>query len=167
MDAKPSKSARKREAQAVERLASRLLAMRDAELERLPLDAELRELLASARAIRSRSAARRQRLYLAKRLRQADTTALEAAFATLDAGRGNERRLFHAAEQWRDRLLAEPAEFAGFCELTGRREPRLAELVEAGGRSPGETERKRLGRELFRAVHAELDALMQRDAASI
>ncbi len=167
MDAKPSKSARKREAQATERLAGRLLALRDAELDRLPLDVELRGLVASTRAIRSRSAARRQRLYLAKRLRQADTAAIETAIAELDAGRGGERRLFHAAEQWRDRLLAEPGEFAAFCELTGRRAARLAELLEACGRPLPEAERKRLARELFRAVHAELDALMQRDAASI
>ena len=167
MDAKPSKSARKREAQAVDALASRLLAMTDDDLRRLPLDDELRDLVVETRGIRSRSAGRRQRQYLSKRLRQAETRELVAACAALERGRGAERRLFHAAERWRDRLLAEPAALAEFAELTGRRSAVLEALLAARRAGAPDAERRRLGREVFRAVHAELEAVMHRDAASI
>lgn len=153
----PSKSAKKRDAKAVEALAVRLVEVSADDLERLPLDDELHRLVAETRAIGSRQAARRQRLYLAKRLRQADPEPIAAAFAELDRARGGERRLFHEAEAWRDRLLAEGREAAArFAGRTGFENAEIDRLLAAYRPTGPERERKRIGRELFRQIHADL-----------
>lgn len=158
----PSKSARKRDAKAVEALAVRLVEASPDELDRLPLGEELRRLVAETRAIGSRQAARRQRLYLAKRLRREDTGPLAAAFEELDRERGGERRLFHEAEAWRDRLLEEGRDAAmRFAARTGRENAAIDRLLAEYRPAAAERERKRIGRELFRQVHAELERTLQ------
>lgn len=163
-----SKSAKKRSAQAVDALAQRLLAMTDDELAGVPLDEELRDVLVATRSITSRSAQRRQRRYLAKRLRQSDTTAIAAACDALAERDAATRRLFHRAEAWRDRLLAEgrPA-LAEFFDVSGRDSRRLRKLLERWRAAPADAERRRIGREVFREIHAELAAVVQRDAGCI
>lgn len=168
MTAKPSKSAKKREAQAVADLAKRLLAMSDDELADLPLGDELRETLTATRSIRSRSAQKRQRLYLAKKLRQADTGPIAAACDALDEREAAARHLFHRAEQWRDRLLAEgkPALLL-FFDVTGRDNAALRQLLGARAESQADALRRRIGRDIFREVHADLSAVVQPGAGSI
>lgn len=165
MNSKPSKSARKREAQAVQALGERLLGMSDADLSRMPLDDELRVLVNDTRALRSNSALRRQRLYLAKVLRNTDLDALHAAVAALERQDGTARRLFHDAERWRDRLLQEggPA-LAELEQRVGGPLPELAAHLDALRRQPPEREAKRLRRDVFRDVHAALGDALRRDS---
>ncbi len=167
MNSKPSKSAKKRDAQAVQALAGRLLELSDDEVERLPLDDDLRQVLAATRAIRSRSALRRQRLYLAKRLRLADTGPIIAACGALADRAAAERRLFHQAERWRDRLLGEglPA-LEELAAATGRDNARLRSLLADHRPDAPESERRRIARALFREIRGDLGAEVQPDAAS-
>lgn len=168
MTAKPSKSAKKREAQAVDELAKRLLSLSDDELADLPLGDDLRETLEATRRTRTHSAQRRQRLYLAKRLRQLDTAPIADACDALAEREGGARRLFHSAERWRDRLLAEDEpSLEEFFAVSGRDNPRLRELLEARRGARADAERRRLGREVFREIHADLAAVVQPDAGSI
>lgn len=168
MNAKPSKSAKKRAAQAVDALAKRLLDMSDDELAAVPLGDELRDVLVATRSITSRSAQKRQRQYFAKRLRQTDTTAIAAACDTLAQREAATRRLFHRAEEWRDRLLAEgrPA-LDEFFAVSGRDSSRLRQLLDGWRGAPADAERRRIGREIFREIRAELAAVVQPDAGSI
>lgn len=167
MNSKPSKSALKREAKAVQSLGERLLKLGDAELARMPLDDDVREVVLATRAQRSNSALRRQRLYLAKVLRGTDIDALAAAIAGLDQQDGASRRRFHDAERWRDRLLNEGQPALVELEThAGGSSDTLTALLERLGPALPERETKRIRREVFREIHALLDARVQRDGSS-
>ena len=77
----PSKSQRKRDAHAAQKLGQRLVSMREQELRDLPLEDILREALAEARRLTSRPALARQHQYIGKLMREADVAAIEAALA--------------------------------------------------------------------------------------
>ena len=66
-DLPPSKSARKREAHALQKLGEELVKMRQADLDRLPLPENLREAIDEARRLTNRGALSRQRQYIGVR----------------------------------------------------------------------------------------------------
>lgn len=80
-DSKPSKSARKREYLALQKLGEELLTLRESELLDIELDEDLREAVLEARRIRSRGALRRQKQYIGKLMRHIDPDPLRAALA--------------------------------------------------------------------------------------
>jgi ribosome-associated protein len=88
----PSKSQRKRDAHAAQKLGERLVDMRESDLADLPLEESLREAIAAARRITSRGARARQLQYIGKLMRAADMGAIEAALAAReDAHRARAR----------------------------------------------------------------------------
>lgn len=89
----PSKSQRKRDAHAVQKLGERLVAMRAQDLEGLPLDDLLREAIAEARRLTSRGALSRQHQYIGKLMRGSDVAAIEAALAEREEARKARARL--------------------------------------------------------------------------
>jgi len=161
---RPSKSARKRAAQAAQDLGEALLRLPEAQLAALELPEGLREALRAARRINSRAAAVRQRQYIGKLMRQVDLEPIRTALAARAARDARDTELFRRTENWRDRLISEG-------------EPALAELVHwhpaldlSEWRQRVEaarSERARTGsggtasRELFRALRA-LFATMSR-----
>lgn len=163
MNSKPSKSAKKREAQNVQSLGDRLLSLSEEQLAGMPLDDELRAVVIATRNMSSRGALRRQRLYLAKVLRSSDNSALQAAIAALEQDQNQLRRIFHQAERWRDRIMQDGtsaiAEFADVAEgdhsdleqLARELHPNLAQAVQ-----------RKLSREIFRQVHEKLSAIFQK-----
>ncbi|MCB1844413.1 MAG: DUF615 domain-containing protein [Halioglobus sp.] len=163
MNSKPSKSSRKRDAQNVLALGERLLELTDQQLAEMPLDSDVRALVVSSRNIRSHSALRRQRLYLAKVLRNADLDELQAAVNALDIDQRTERQLFHQAERWRDRLLneGEPA-LLEFDAAYGRKHEELARLLRDLRPNLPEAVSRRLGRGIFRQIHSDLSAAFQK-----
>jgi 5-(carboxyamino)imidazole ribonucleotide mutase len=78
---KPSKSARKREALAAQRLGEELVLLKDADLIALELPERLTEAIQQARHIRSRSGGARQRQYIGKLMREIDPEPILAALA--------------------------------------------------------------------------------------
>jgi len=81
MDSKPSKSARKREYLALQKLGEELLALREADLLDIELEEDLREAVLEARQIKSHGALRRQKQYIGKLMRQIDPEPVRAALA--------------------------------------------------------------------------------------
>ena len=79
---RPSKSARKREALAAQKLGEELILLKDADLDALELPERLSEAIRQARRIRSRAAGARQRQYIGKLMREID---LEPILAALGA----------------------------------------------------------------------------------
>ena len=77
----PSKSQRKRDAHAAQKLGQRLVAMREQELQGLPLDETLLDALAEARRLTSHGARARQFQYIGKLMREADVAGIEATLA--------------------------------------------------------------------------------------
>lgn len=161
MNSKPSKSAKKREARAIDDLAKHLLQLSEEQLAGIPLDDELRDVVVKTRNMTARSALRRQRLYLAKQLRRADVTPIQRACDALVRDQHGEQRLFHQAERWRDRILQGGSDaLLEFQAQTGCKSPRLAQLVSELSATLPETVERRIARDIFREIHAQLSAMM-------
>ena len=80
---KPSKSARKREFLALQKLGEELIALNESDLRQIGLDEELLEAVLDARQIKSRGALRRQRQYIGKIMRHVDPEPIRAAMQRL------------------------------------------------------------------------------------
>jgi ribosome-associated protein len=113
---RPSKSARKRAAQAAQELGEQLVRLRAAQLEALELPPQLAEAIRAARHIGSRAAGARQRQYIGKLMRMVDLEPIRAALAAQSEHAARESERFKRIENWRERLIV-----AG--------EPALAELA--------------------------------------
>lgn len=157
-DERPSKSARKREAQAVRALADRLVELGPEELARVVEDGDVLDAVRAAQAMPSHGAGRRQRQYIAKLLRSMDTDAIVGALARADAAPAEARRRFHAAERLRDALTrggdAREELAAAGLEASEDIEAALSEWHSAHS----DAGRKRAAKRLFRALHERLGA---------
>ncbi len=80
---KPSKSAKKREYLALQKLGEELIALKPSDLDSLPLDDELREAIIDAQKMKSHGALRRQKQYIGKLMRHVDAEPLSKAFSSL------------------------------------------------------------------------------------
>lgn len=89
----PSKSQRKRDAHALQKLGEQLVKMRAAEVATLPLPDALRDAIDEARRLTSRPAQARQRQYIGKLMREVDLAPLEAALEALTVARNTRARL--------------------------------------------------------------------------
>ena len=162
-DAKPSKSARKRDHLALQAVGEKLIPLELAELEKLALDEALFDAVVHAKSIQSRGALRRQRQLIGKLMREADADAIQASLDKLRMQDGRARETFREAERWRDRITAEGA--AALSEFTARTgdldtesdtglEQLLREL-DAAGIEPA---KRRVRRRIFRELYKRLDA---------
>jgi len=156
----PSKSQRKRDSHALQELGERLVELSPARLAELALPEPLHEAIETARGIRSHEARRRQLQRVGKLMREVDPEPIRDALAVDGSRHRAEVARMHAAEHWRDRLIAEPEALAAFAashpgaasaapwaELV-----RLAHAERAAGQPP------RRSRELYRALNAALAA---------
>ena len=100
-----SKSQRKREADSVKDLGSKLAELGPSELATIPLPEDIVSAIEELNRIRAHGARKRQLGYLAKRMRQIDVVPIDAALEKLrQAARANTKSL-HVIENWRDRML--------------------------------------------------------------
>jgi ribosome-associated protein len=155
----PTKTELKRQAQAVQQLADRLIAAPPELVEGLGLPDKIADAISLARRIPGGGALVRQRQFVAKLLRALDLEPMRrgldshADTARLDAAR------FRRAERWRDRLVEDGrAALAEFAAEYSTNRDELARLVGAaqaerqGGKPAG------AGRRLFRRVREILSA---------
>jgi len=126
-DARPSKSQRKRDMTALQSLGEELLALQPSKLLALPLPPALAEAIELARRITSHEGLRRQRQYIGRLMRDVDPAPIRAALDRDGTGHRAEVAAMHAAERWRERLLADPQALAEFLE----RFPETAPAVDA------------------------------------
>jgi ribosome-associated protein len=106
----PSRSQRKREAEAVLELAERLVELGDARLRQLALPESIADAVRDTRRISAPVARKRQLHYLAKLMRREDEESLDGLRAALEHDRAEARRetaALHRVEAWRERLLAD------------------------------------------------------------
>lgn len=89
----PSKSARKRQAHALQKLGEQLVRMRPGDAAGLPLSEPLREAVDEARRLTSRGALARQFQYIGKLMREEDVPAIEAALVAQDEAQKARARL--------------------------------------------------------------------------
>jgi ribosome-associated protein len=157
----PSKSERKRAAQAAQDLGEALISLPETELALLGLPEELVEALRAARRITSRSAGARQRQFIGKLMRELDLEPVRERLRARSEQASREAERFKRIESWRDRLLNEGA--AALSELEKWRpdldRAQLARLIGQAQRERSRTGRVGIaGRELFRALTALFDA---------
>ena len=104
-----SKSDLKKEMDALQDLGKELLTLRADLFKRLDLSETLVGALAEAKRITNFEGKRRQMQYIGKLMRKLEAQqiqSIEAALAEQKDGSSAEKALLHAAEQWRDRMIA-------------------------------------------------------------
>ena len=108
-DVEVSKTDLKRESTELQKLGEALLTLRADLMDRLALPDKLLDALAEARRITNFEGKRRQMQFVGKLMRQLAPEVLDAARAALAEQHQpsvQETALLHAAEQWRERLIA-------------------------------------------------------------
>ena len=155
-DDRPSKSARKRESQALQELGEELIALPDTILASIELPETLREAVLAARRITSHGALFRQRQFIGKLMRSIDVAPIRNA---IDRHRTRQRSggaRFHQIEDWRDRLVREGAPaIAELQAVAPDVDPiRLRELIAALERAQGDQSRRTASRALFRYLES-------------
>ena len=105
-----SKSQRKRECNALQKIGDRLLKLSPDQLELIDLPPELIDALNEAHRIRSNSALKRQRQYLGKIMRNCDSTKIEQELNAVLHKNDTNAAQFKKLEKWRDRLVENDGE---------------------------------------------------------
>ncbi len=138
----------------LQELGEQLIPLSDAELATFALEERVVEAIRAARSIRSHGALRRQKQLIGKLMRDLDPEPIRAGLTALRADDLAAKRVFAAAEKWRDRLLREgTAAVADFEQETGTRETRLAQLLAEYEVAISDRAEKTLRRKIFRRVH--------------
>ncbi len=103
----PSKSERKRQVEALQKLGTELVDLTDTQLNSIPMDDELRDAVLLARKIKNKHEGyRRQLQFIGKLMRQRDVAPIEQAMERLNSFHQQTVNKFHAVEQQRDLLLS-------------------------------------------------------------
>ena len=107
MDQLKSKSQKKREAEALQKVGVELIALSLEKLDALKLPDNLRRAILDAKSLKSHGAIRRQAQLIGKLMRTQDSDNILAAYEQQQADASATTALFHEVEQWRMRLINE------------------------------------------------------------
>lgn len=153
----PSRSQRKRDAEAILELAEQLVALSAQQLAKVPLADALRDVVRDTQRIGSHIARKRQLHYLAKQMRREDDDSIEAIRQHLQHDRADARREtanLHRLEHWRERLLEEGddalGELAEQCPDIDRHH--LRQLVRAAREERLRNQPPKAFRQIFQAL---------------
>lgn len=138
---------------ALQALGEQLLGMPAAKLRDLPIPQRLVEAVELAQRIRnSREGLRRQRQYIGKLMREIDAEPLRDALAVDGERHRAEVAAMHAAEHWRERLLADPGALAEIAREYPDAADAIARLLDAAREEIARGQGGRRTRELFRLL---------------
>jgi len=102
---KKSRTQRKQETQALQKLGERLVELTPEQLQHIPLEEELAEAVLLARKLKKHEAKRRQMQYIGSLMRQMNPEPIQIALAQIDQSHQSDIRVFRLIEKWRDALL--------------------------------------------------------------
>ncbi len=156
-DSAPSRSQRKRDSAALQRLGEELLALSAPALETMPLSADLREAVAEWQRLRSHESRRRQLQFIGRLMREEpDPEAIRAALAELQDKQAAEAYRFQHLEAWRDALLtASPEQRARLCADYALPQEKIPEILDLAAKARNERDNgrpPRAYRALFRLL---------------
>lgn len=153
-----SRSARKRESEALQKLGSELVKLRAPDLARIPLPPELADAVALAQHLPKGGGLRRLMQRIGTLMRQVDVEPIRVALAALREERIDAAHALHAVEHWRDRLLQEGdvAIDALLHENPAGEAARLRGLVAEARRERAAGKPPHAARELFRYLRDEV-----------
>jgi ribosome-associated protein len=153
-DSKPSKSARKREHLALQKLGEQLIALNESKLASLSLDDRLLRAVQAAGQMKAHGALRRQKQLIGKLMKNVDAEPIRIALRLLQADDVRSRKLFAAAERWRDELFKDSkSAFQAFGEATGTSDKQLRQLLGDLDTVLDERREKTIRRQIFRRIH--------------
>ena len=152
---KPSKTALKREQQALQDLGEHLIPLKSSELDAIGLSENLLEAVRAAARIKSHGALRRQKQLIGKLMRPADADLVRARLDSIGARDRTEKQMFAKVEKWRDRLLTGGSKALDeFETASGAPDPELRQLLADLSVTINERTEKTLQRQVFRRIHA-------------
>jgi ribosome-associated protein len=106
-DARPSKTALKKQAHELQTLGQALADVADDKLADLPMEEALLDAVREYKRTRSHEGRRRQLQYIGKLMRSSDVEPLREAVAALQIGNAQHTLALHQAEHWRVELVAD------------------------------------------------------------
>lgn len=149
-----SKSQRKRDMIALQKLGQSLTELKPAQLAKIPLEDDLLHAIQEMQRIHQREGRRRQLQYIGKLMRSADHDAIAEALDALNTEGLQQVQQQHLVEQWRDRLLSEDKN--ALAEFVDAYEPEdvqpLAQLIRQARREQTQNKPPAAARKLFRLV---------------
>ncbi|AWL10803.1 UPF0307 protein [Saliniradius amylolyticus] len=102
-----SKTQIKREAEALQKLGTRLVELTPANLEKIPMDDELANAIHQARKInRKKDGFRRQLQFIGKLMRSRDPEPIQQALALIENQHNQATAILHKLEKWRDDIIS-------------------------------------------------------------
>jgi ribosome-associated protein len=158
----PSKSTRKRDADAAQDLGTRLIALKEADLVALNLPETLHDAILLAKRITSRGGLARQRQYIGKLMRDLDPAPIEAALSIEARANAQDAERHKRIEAWRARLLTEgPKALDDLLEWRPEadRKALQALITKATSERVDSGSREGASRELFRSIRALFDSI--------
>jgi ribosome-associated protein len=158
----PSKSQRKRDADAAQKLGTRLIELKESDLQDLALPEPLMDAILLAQRITARGGLARQRQYIGKLMRGIDFAPIEAKLGEQSRQAKFESEKHKRVEAWRARLLTEgpPAldELLKWCPDADRKSLQTLIAKATGARVDSGT-REAASRELFRTLRGLFDSI--------
>lgn len=106
-DLPPSKTRRKKDADALQQLGTDLLELPETDWVKLSLPESLIDALQEMKRIHSRSALKRQRQFIGRLMRDVDPEPIQQHFEQLRQKTRQQVQAHHALEHWRDRMIEE------------------------------------------------------------
>ena len=100
-----SKSQRKRECDALQKIGEQLIKLNPDDLAQIELPSELELAIQEARKLKSHSALKRQRQYIGKIMRSCDSEMIEQQLNRIIHRHDTNTAQFKRIEKWRDRLI--------------------------------------------------------------
>lgn len=159
----PSKSARKRHAEALQDLGLALAMLPTEQRRAVEMPEDLREAVEQYLKTRSHEARRRQLQFVGKLLRRVDAAPLLAAVERFQSGRSADAECLHVIERWRDALIADDEAVTRWIEEHPDTDiQQLRSLVRAarseGAGQDAEQRQPKSFRLLFRLIRRTLEA---------
>ena len=150
-----SKTQRKRQMTELQDVGAALVKLSTEQLARLDIPEELREAVLEAKRITKHEAARRQRQYIGKLMRNIDAAPIVEQLSALQAPTRKQTALFHVAERWRDEVMRSDDAVARFAaEFPAANVARIKAIAGAAREEKAAKRAPKHLRELFHAVNA-------------
>ena len=129
--ARPSKSALKRHMILQQQMGEALMDVSVASLRTLPISESLLDALIASKTIKTNEGLRRQRQLIGKLMRNEDSAPIERLLQQRDQKHFLETASLRRAEQWRNRLIDDPAAWEEFLpKITPERRAEFLNLIE-------------------------------------
>jgi ribosome-associated protein len=107
MDDEKSKSQKKRDAEALQKLGVTLINWSLENLDKMPLSDSLKQAIIAAKSLKSHGAIRRQAQLIGKLMRSLEPDEVFASYDQIIADENAQTASFHEIEHWRTRLMHE------------------------------------------------------------